>query len=136
MRLLIVEDDAELADALMAAFARHDIHCDHAGSASDALQMATATRYALIVLDLVCLLNMRDWLTDTFLQKTEKGADGDIAFYVKPGAFIALIWAATVLPLVGTGRFAYKRLAVDMNGSCTHVMAHGCGIGIEQRKYR
>jgi hypothetical protein len=68
---------------------------------------------ALIVLDLICLLNMRDWLTGTFLQKEEKGADGDIAFYVKPGAFIALIWAATVLPLVGTGRFAYKRLAVD-----------------------
>jgi DNA-binding response OmpR family regulator len=52
MRLLIVEDDADLADALMTAFDRHDIHCDHAASAGDALQMAKATGYSLIVLDL------------------------------------------------------------------------------------
>ncbi|AYJ85858.1 DNA-binding response regulator [Sphingomonas paeninsulae] len=52
MRLLIVEDDAELADALMAAFERHDIHCDHAKSAGDTLQMVATTSYSLIVLDL------------------------------------------------------------------------------------
>jgi len=67
----------------------------------------------LVVFDIVCLVNMRDWLTGTFLQKEEKGADGDIAFYVKPGAFITLIWAATVLPIIGSARFAIKRLAVE-----------------------
>lgn len=68
---------------------------------------------ALITLDVVCWVNMRDWLTDTFLQKEEPGADGKTAFYVKPGAFIALILAATVLPIVTTARFAIKRLAID-----------------------
>jgi hypothetical protein len=68
---------------------------------------------ALLVLDILCLVNMRDWLTDTFLMKDEPGPDGQKAFYVKPGAFIALIWAATLMPLISTGRFAVKRLAID-----------------------
>jgi hypothetical protein len=67
----------------------------------------------LIVLDIVCLVNMRDWLTGTFLQKEEKGADGDLAFYVRPGAFVTLIIAATIIPILRTGRFAIKRLAID-----------------------
>jgi len=68
---------------------------------------------ALIVLDIVCWVNMRDWLTDTFLQKDEKDAQGEIAFYVKPGAFITFIIAATILPIIGTARFAIKRLFIE-----------------------
>jgi hypothetical protein len=30
--------------------------------------------------------------------------------HVKPGALITLIWAATIMPIIGTGRFAVKRL--------------------------
>jgi hypothetical protein len=67
----------------------------------------------LIVLDIVCWVNMRDWLTDTFLQKDEKDAQGEIAFYVKPGAFITFIIAATLLPIIGTARFAIKRLCIE-----------------------
>jgi DNA-directed RNA polymerase subunit M/transcription elongation factor TFIIS len=67
----------------------------------------------LIVLDIICLVNMREWMTGTFLQKEEKDAQGEIAFYVKPGAFIAMIWAATVLPVIGTARFAIKRLFIE-----------------------
>ncbi len=67
----------------------------------------------LLVLNIVCFVNMRDWMTDTFLQKEEKDAQGEIAFFVKPGAFITFIIAATLLPLIGMTRFAIKRLAID-----------------------
>src|SRR5262245_9094803 len=67
----------------------------------------------LIVLDIVCWINMRDWLTGTFLEKDEKDAAGQVAFYVKPGAFIALVIGLTILPIIAFARFAIKRLAID-----------------------
>ncbi|MCI0702426.1 MAG: zinc-ribbon domain-containing protein [Planctomycetia bacterium] len=67
----------------------------------------------LIVLDVICWVNMSDWLTGTFLEKDEKDAAGQTAFYVKPGAFIALIIAITIMPIIGFARFAIKRLAIE-----------------------
>ncbi|MBN8847816.1 MULTISPECIES: response regulator transcription factor [unclassified Sphingomonas] len=52
MRLLIVDDNRELAEALAAAFLKRDIRCDIAGTARDAEQLATTTDYAAMVLDL------------------------------------------------------------------------------------
>ncbi|MGI4730328.1 MAG: response regulator [Janthinobacterium lividum] len=52
MRLLLAEDDDALAEALMAALARHAMTCDRAGNAADTLQMAAAARYAALVLDI------------------------------------------------------------------------------------
>lgn len=52
MRLLIVEDDLELAAALGAAFARRSVWSDHAETAEDAALMLGSARYAAIVLDL------------------------------------------------------------------------------------
>lgn len=52
MRLLMVEDDRELAEALAAALTRRGIASDHAATAGDALQMAAAARYSAVVLDL------------------------------------------------------------------------------------
>jgi DNA-binding response OmpR family regulator len=52
MRLLIVEDDKELAAALGSAFARRAISSDHAESGEYAELMLRSTRYAAIVLDL------------------------------------------------------------------------------------
>ena len=52
MRLLIVEDDKDLAAALGNAFARRSISSDHAESGEDAGLMLQLTRYAAIVLDL------------------------------------------------------------------------------------
>ncbi|WP_068077349.1 response regulator [Novosphingobium lentum] len=52
MRLLIVEDNKELADALVAAFARRDIHCDVASTAGDAQLLAETVSYAAMILDL------------------------------------------------------------------------------------
>jgi DNA-binding response OmpR family regulator len=52
VRLLIVEDDKELAAALGGAFARRSVSSDHAGSGDDAELMLRSTRYAAMVLDL------------------------------------------------------------------------------------
>jgi len=52
MRLLIVEDDAELAGALRAAFARRGIATDHAASAGDADHMLRGAHYSAAILDL------------------------------------------------------------------------------------
>lgn len=52
MRLLVIEDNLELADALSAAFERHNVHCDMAYDAGDGEQMALATQYSAIILDL------------------------------------------------------------------------------------
>ena len=51
MRLLLVEDDTALADALRSALERRGMASDHAASASDAGQMLAAARYAAVVLD-------------------------------------------------------------------------------------
>ncbi|WP_174284580.1 response regulator transcription factor [Sphingomonas bacterium] len=52
MRLLLVEDDTALADALRNALERRGIASDHAANASDAGQMLTVARYAAVVLDI------------------------------------------------------------------------------------
>lgn len=52
MRLLIVEDDRELSQALIAAFARISVHCDHAANAADAEALIASMAYTLVVLDL------------------------------------------------------------------------------------
>lgn len=52
MRLLVVEDNIELAQAIGEAFAARHLHCDLAHNAGDAEIMIRTTRYALVILDL------------------------------------------------------------------------------------
>jgi len=52
MRLLVVEDNIELAQAIGEAFAARHLHCDLAHDAGDAEIMIRTTRYALVILDL------------------------------------------------------------------------------------
>lgn len=52
MRVLMIEDDAALANALTEALKRRGIHSDVAGGIEDARQMLEAARYAAILLDL------------------------------------------------------------------------------------
>ena len=52
MRLLIIEDSLELAEALATAFARRGIAADRAASAGDAELMLQAAHYAAAILDL------------------------------------------------------------------------------------
>ncbi len=76
---------------------------------------ALAICIALIVMDIVILLNMREWMVGTFLETdTPDPTDPSRkSMLVRPGAFITLIWAATIMPIIGTARFAIKRLAID-----------------------
>lgn len=52
MRVLMIEDDRPLADALTDALKRRGIHSDVVGGIEDARQMIAAARYAAILLDL------------------------------------------------------------------------------------
>ncbi|WP_404712584.1 response regulator [Sphingomonas sp. MMS24-J13] len=52
MRLLIVEDSADIAEALIDGFARRAISCDHAATAGDAELMLGAVHYSAAILDL------------------------------------------------------------------------------------
>jgi two-component system OmpR family response regulator len=51
MRILIVEDDARMADAIRRGFKAEGLAVDVAGAGEDALWLAEATAYSLIVLD-------------------------------------------------------------------------------------
>jgi len=52
MRILIVEDDLELAAAVRSAFDRRGVASDHAATAEDARLMIDAMQYAAVILDL------------------------------------------------------------------------------------
>lgn len=52
MRLLIIEDSADIAEALIGGFARRAISCDHAATAGDAGLMLGAIHYGAAILDL------------------------------------------------------------------------------------
>jgi hypothetical protein len=69
----------------------------------------------LITFDIICLVNMEEWLRGTFLESDTADVTDPSKkkLYVKPGAFIALLWAFTVVPIIGTARFAIKRLAIN-----------------------
>ncbi|MEO5324995.1 response regulator transcription factor [Mesorhizobium sp. CC13] len=51
MRILLVEDEPELASALRTALKRHDMVCDHAASLLEAADYADAESYDAILLD-------------------------------------------------------------------------------------
>jgi hypothetical protein len=69
---------------------------------------------ALIVIDIVCWINMNDWVAGSAMEKDDKDpVTGQVQYYVKPGAFIALIVAASVIVIIPAVRFAIYRLFVD-----------------------
>lgn len=69
---------------------------------------------ALIVLDIICLINMSEWVAGSDLEKEEKDpVTGNTQYYVKPGALTTLIIALTVLLIIPCLVFAYRRLLVE-----------------------
>lgn len=74
---------------------------------------ALAIFIALLVLNILCIMKMEEWMTGSDLQSDEVGMDGKKKFVVRPGAFITLILAATIMPMIKIGRFAFKRLAIE-----------------------
>ena len=68
----------------------------------------------ILVLDIVCIVNMRDWLSGTFLEKDEADpVTGEKAFWVRPGAFTTFIICADIVPFLMMGRFAIRRLFIE-----------------------
>jgi hypothetical protein len=67
----------------------------------------------LIVVDVLCFLNMSNWLEGSFLEMDEKDILGNKKMYVKPGAFTTLIIAFSLLLILPMGRFAFRRLVLN-----------------------
>lgn len=67
----------------------------------------------LVVGDVVCLLNMDDWLKGSFLEMDEKDILGNKKMFVKPGAFTAMIIAISIVPIIPLTRFAFRRLVLN-----------------------
>lgn len=67
----------------------------------------------LIVLDVFCYYHMKDWLE--FLETGEKDPlTGGKKYYVMPGAFTALLIAFSILIIIPAGRFAVRRLILNV----------------------
>jgi hypothetical protein len=67
----------------------------------------------IIVFNILSIMNMRDWMTGSFLESDEKDLQGQTKFYVRPGAFIFLIMGFSIPVLVPCLKFAFRRLAID-----------------------
>ncbi len=67
----------------------------------------------LIVVNVMSFMNMREWLTDSFLQSDEKDAADRKKFYIHPAAFQFGILGISLPILVPATRFAYRRLIKD-----------------------
>ncbi|QDU18454.1 hypothetical protein [Urbifossiella limnaea] len=64
----------------------------------------------LVVLDVVCWINMSDWLQGSFLEQDEKDILGNKKMWVKPGAFVAIVIAFSLMLILPLGVFAFRRL--------------------------
>jgi hypothetical protein len=69
---------------------------------------------ALIVVDIVCAVNMRGWMEGGDLEQDEVDMTGRKKMFVHPGAFIAAIVAASIFIIVPAGRFAFRRLILNV----------------------
>ena len=75
--------------------------------------IAAVIAIALIVVDIICWVNMSDWLSGSFLEKDDKNpVTGNVEYFVKPGAFTMGIIAVSVFIIIPAGRFAFRRLVL------------------------
>jgi hypothetical protein len=79
--------------------------------------LALALVIAAIVLDVVCTMNMRDWMTGGMLESDDIDASGRKKMYVAPGAFIFLIIFLSLGVMIPSAKYAFKRLAIDYKPS-------------------
>ncbi len=76
--------------------------------------IALVLAITLIVVDIVVLLNMKEWMAGSALELEDKDpVTGATRYIIKPGAFIAMVWAFSIVAIIPSLRFAYRRLAVD-----------------------
>ena len=83
MRLLVVEDEVDLADALARGLRREGYAVDVANDGAEALERLSVTPYDLVCLDLNRMLTARDAVDDR-VAGLDQGADD---YLVKPFAF-------------------------------------------------
>ncbi len=68
---------------------------------------------ALVTVSVICGLQMRDWLTGSFLDSEEKNEiTGKTKFYVPPFCFNIWIWVICAWLSFKSAKFAYRRLIV------------------------
>jgi hypothetical protein len=67
----------------------------------------------LIVFNVNCILNMREWLAGSFLEMDEKDAAGRQRYYIAPGAFIFFFLIISIPAFIPAAKFAYKRLVKE-----------------------
>jgi hypothetical protein len=67
----------------------------------------------LIVWNIICYMNMREWMAGSFLELEETDAAGRKKFFVAPGFFICLSFVFSILAFVPCVKLAYKRLYVE-----------------------
>ena len=68
----------------------------------------------LVVMDIICWVNMTGWLEGSFLEKEDKNpVTGAKEFWVKPGAFTALIIVISMAVVIPGTRFAIRRLVFN-----------------------
>jgi hypothetical protein len=76
--------------------------------------IASVIVIGLIVTDILVLLNMKDWVAGSFLELEDKDpVTGATRYIIKPGAFIAMIWAISLIIILPAARFAFRRFAYD-----------------------
>ena len=76
--------------------------------------IAAVIAIALIVVDIVCWVNMNDWMAGGALEKDEKNpVTGDVQYYVRPGAFTTGIIAISIFIIIPAARFAIRRLVLN-----------------------
>lgn len=67
----------------------------------------------LVVVDVICLLNMKEWMVGSWFEEEEKDILGNKKMLVKPGAFIALIFAFSIIGILPLARYAFRRLVLN-----------------------
>jgi hypothetical protein len=75
--------------------------------------IAASICIALIVWNIICYMNMREWMAGSFLEMDEVDATGQKRFYVRPGFFICLSLFVSILIFVPSVKLAYRRLYVE-----------------------
>jgi hypothetical protein len=68
---------------------------------------------ALLVVDIICIMNMRDWLSGSFIESDDIDASGRKKFYVSPGFFIFFALFLSMFIVIPCAKFAFKRLAIE-----------------------
>lgn len=75
--------------------------------------IALSIAIGLIVFNIISIVSMRDWLTDTFLMMDEKDAAGKTRFYIPPGAFIFFLIVISLPIFIPSIKYAFRRLAIE-----------------------